>query len=815
MVLHQLRTRSVPWLAVLSAALLGACGGTDHAVTAPAVVADGGLSIPESDADRRAQQLLAQMSLSQKLAMVHGYGMPNLANQEKNRNIYIVPKEAIQTGAGFIPGIPALGIPDTNIADSTISVAVPRSRATSFPATIGLAATWDASLAYQYGKRIAIELRELGFTTGLGGGINLTRDPRLGRGFEYMGEDPILAGELVAQRTIGTQSQKVIATIKHYALNGYETNRFVSNSVVDEQTMRETELLGFEISIIKSQPGNVMCAYNLVNGIYACEHPQLLNDWLKQEWGFKGVVQSDWGATASTVAAANNGLDESQPGQAADDTPVPDNLKRFFGSQYFVKALADAVASGAVPMRRLDDMVLRRLRTMVAVGVMDSPPAPGAVIKDEQAGNQDALAVAESAMVLLKNVVASGDGEPVLPLASATVKRIAVIGNYADVGVLAGTGSGGSVPLSNNAVTACLEPLGALYATCPMYLPTAPLAALRAKFPQATITYASGNDAEAAARDAAAADVAIVFAGQWQNEGADNTDLALPSPATDRSGVFKYDQDALITRVAASARRTVVVLETGGPVKMPWLNDVHAVLEIWYPGVQGPRALANILAGDANPSGKLPVTFPVTENDLPQKTLPTNLASLIGLDIFPMFAGPAVQASLDAKGGVGTYDRLRSVHYDEKLLLGYKWYDAKGITPLFRFGHGLSYTRYRYSDMAAQDDGAGNVSVSFSVTNTGSRAGIETAQVYAGLPANVPGNAQPPQRLVGWSRVALAAGERRHVTVQVPRKYLSTWDAQTRHAWQLNPGSYLLRVSDSSDMASANALTTPLTLGAH
>lgn len=812
MALPHLRRRSGIYLLALTSAVLTACGGTSQSPNSAQTVGETGVSIPEAPADRRARELLAQMTLPQKLAMVHGYGMPNLANQVGNRDYYVVPADAIQAGAGFIPGIPALGIPDTNIADSAISVAMPRSLVTSFPSNVALAATWDNDLSYLYGKRIAIELRELGFTTGLGGGINLARDPRGGRLFEYMGEDPVLAGEMVAQRTIGTQSQKVIATIKHYAMNGYETNRFISNSVVDEQTLRETELLGFEIGVIKSQPGNIMCSYNLVNGIYACEHPQLLNDWLKKEWGFKGIVQSDWGATPSTVAAANNGLDESQPGQAADDTPVPDNLKKFFGTAYFLKGLVDAVANGTVPMSRLDDMVLRRLRTMVAVGVMDSPPTKSLTIKDPLSGNQDALRVSESAMVLLKNETASGDGAPVLPVLAGAVQRIAVIGNYADVGVMAGSGSGGSIPLTNNAVTECREPLGALYAVCPMYLPSAPLAAIREKYPNATVTFSSGRDADEAASAAAAADVAIVFAGQWQNEGTDNADLSLPGPATDTTGVFKYDQDALIASVAAKAKRTVVVLETGGPVKMPWLSRVHAVLQAWYPGVQGHKALANILAGDANPTGKLPVTFPASENDLPQKVLPKNMGSLLGLDIFPMFAASLVQPTLDAKGGPGTFDKMRTVTYDEKLLLGYKWYDAKKITPLFRFGHGLSYTTYRYSDLSVQAATGGDVTVSFSVTNTGRRAGVETAQVYAGLPAGVPGNEQPPQRLVGWSRVALAPNETRKVSVTVPRKYISTWDAQKTHAWRLNTGSYLFRVNDSSDMTSPNALTQSLSL---
>ena len=246
MTFPHLRRRSGIYLLAMTSAVLVACGGTSQSPTTADTVANTGISIPESAADRRARELLAQMTLPQKLAMVHGYGMPNLANQVGNRDFYVVPAEAVQAGAGFIPGIPALGIPDTNIADSAISVSMPRSLVTSFPSNVALAATWDNDLSYLYGKRIAIELRELGFTTGLGGGINLARDPRGGRLFEYMGEDPVLAGELVTQRTIGTQSQKVIATIKHYAMNGYETNRFISNSIVDEQTLRETELLGFE-----------------------------------------------------------------------------------------------------------------------------------------------------------------------------------------------------------------------------------------------------------------------------------------------------------------------------------------------------------------------------------------------------------------------------------------------------------------------------------------------------------------------------------------------------------------------------------------
>ncbi|MEO6855586.1 MAG: glycoside hydrolase family 3 N-terminal domain-containing protein, partial [Rhodoferax sp.] len=550
--------------AMLAAGLLAACGGDDAPPTA----------------DQQASDLLAKMTLDEKIQLVHGagYGLP----------------EALG-GAGVVKGIPRLGIPDLTNADSAGGVNVVGSNATPYPAPIALAASWDPALAHSYGSGIATELRTLGFAEGLGGGVNLAREPRNGRTFEYMGEDPVLAGNMIAQRTLGTQSQKVIATIKHYAGNEQETNRWAgSNSVIDERTLRELYLLPFEIGVKDGAPGNVMCAYNLVNGLQACESPYLLTDVLKTEWGFKGIVQSDWFfAVTDTVRAANAGLDEEEAG-AADDS-VGANLGGFqLPVTYFNQKLKAAVQAGTVPMARLNDMVQRKLRTLYASGVMASPPKAGGSI-DQAAGNVAAQKVAEQSIVLLKNATPTGGTASVLPLSATAAQTIVVIGGHADAGVISGGGSGAVPARDGNAVT-CLVPGAGLFSTCATWYKSSPLAAIKALAPNATVTYLDGSDAAAAATAAAAADVAIVFATQWQTEGADLPNLSLPNNAADPANQA-YDQNGLITAVAAVAKRSVVVLETGTAVTMPWLGNVNAVLEAWYPGVQGGPAIANVLFG--------------------------------------------------------------------------------------------------------------------------------------------------------------------------------------------------------------------------
>lgn len=787
--------------------LLSACGGggSGSSTSTTTDVTPAGHTVSDSEADSRAESLVAQMTLAQKISLVHGHGAPNMALSYIGLN-YPEVEGAYTEAVAYIPGISALGIPDNNMVDTASGVMVNGLDATALPSTVGLASSWNPDLARQYGRRIGIETRALGFTTALGGGINLIRDPRNGRGFEYMGEDPILAGEMVAQRTIGIQSQQVMSTIKHIAFNDYETNRYISNSVVDEQTMRETELLGFEIGVTKGSPSYLMCAFNQLNGTYACENQDLLNNILKDEWGYQGMVVSDWGATASTINAANHGLDEEEPSQDSDDTEVPAMVQMLMGGPYFINALSEAVTSGEVPMSRLNDMVFRKVRTMIATGVVDNPPTRTVV--DETAGEADAKTVADQSMVLLKNAVAqnSADTSKLLPLSNHNITSIAVIGMYADSGVLSGGGSGGNAALVENQVQGTCGQLPiSPYPSCPNFIGVSPLAALKAEFPNATINYVDGTDTNAAIAAAAAADVTVVFGGQWLSEGTDKSDLNLDSPATDTSGIFTYDQNALIEAVAPKAKRTVVVLETGGPVAMPWLSKVDAVLEAWYPGVRGAYTIADILSGDVNPSGKLPVTFPASVDDLVQPTLPTNLGSYLGTTVLFRSLASYVIGAL----GQETYDSLRTVNYDEKLAWnGYKWMDSKGLTPLFPFGYGLSYSSFDYSNASATVASDDTVTVTFTLTNSSDVAGTEIGQVYATLPSNVPGHTQPPKKLVGWSRVELAAGESKTVSVSVPKKYLSTWDAETTKSWVLTPGTFTFTISNSADTSSANTLTT-------
>lgn len=705
--------------------LLGACG-------------TGGA--PPDPSDLRAAQLLGQLTLDEKIQLVHGIGHP-------------------AEGAGHIPGIARLGIPDLKSVDSASGINLAHSNATPLPAPIALAASWDPELAAEYGRLIGRELRTLGLAVGLGTGINLAREPRNGRTFEYLGEDPVLAGTLAARRTVATQEEKVVATIKHLGFNHQETRRFWSNSVVDERTMRELELLAFEIAVKEGRPGNVMCAYNLVNGHKACESRYLIDTVLKQEWGYPGVVQSDWVmAVTDTERAALAGLDEEQPGA------LDDSIGSYGMPTYFNQRLKAAVQDGRVPLSRLDDMVRRKLRTLHRIGLLDAPPGPRRPI-DRQAGHTLARRIAAESMVLLKNTPPAGSATPLLPLPAEQVKSILVVGAHADVGVISGGGSARVPPQDEIDPVPCREPEKGsgpevLFRACATYYPSSPLLALRAGAPQASVRFLDGRDAAAAATAAASADVAIVFASQWTSEQFDLPSLALPGPAADPVN-HHYDQEALIRAVAARNPRTAVVLQTGTAVTMPWLGDVAAVLQAWYPGVKGGEAIADVLLGRVNPSGRLPLSFPRSEVDLPQ---------------------PRISASeLD-------------VYYLEGLAMGYRWFDSRGIEPLFPFGHGLSYSRYAYSGLSASFDRHGDLQLRFTLKNTGERDGAEVAQVYAGLPAQA---GEPPQRLVAWLKVRLAAGESRELTLSVPQQRLAVWDT-LHHAWRLPTGRYTLHVGGSS-----------------
>jgi len=695
--------------------------------------------------DRRADLVAAQLTLDEKISLLHGTGMSFGAPGGAQP----APPTRTLGGAGFISGIPRLGIPDLQMADAAVGVTRGASRSrysTALPDAVSEAASWDPKLAYEYGALIGRELRDQGFTMSLGGGVNLTREPRNGRIFEYKGEDPILAGKLVGQEMKGLQAQGIIGDIKHYALNDQETGRNIGNVILDKRSMRESDLLAFEIGIKDSGVGAVMCSYNKVNGDWACENSYLLTDVLKKAFGFKGFVLSDWGGTHSTTKAALSGLDIEMP-----------------GSTYFGDALKKAIDSGEVSMARIDDMIHRILRTEFEVGLFDNPPVPKVV--DVFGGLEVAQRVAEQGTVLLKN--AGGQ----LPLNPSAVKSIAVIGSHADVGVLSGGGSAQVDPPGGNAVPPPPAPAGAGrggmgFGRSPVWYPSSPLKAIRAQAPHAKVEYNPGTDPASAAALAKASDVAIVFVNQPTSEGRDVESLSLPD-----------DQDKLVAAVAAANRHTVVVLETGGAVTMPWIDSASAVLAAWYPGIRGAEAVAGILFGNVNPSAKLPLTFAKSEADLPH-------ARVFGPPPPPP-GTPAPAPGARGRGNMAPFD----VPYTEALKVGYKWYDAEDKQPLFPFGFGLSYTTYAYSALKVAD-----FKVSFSVKNTGKRAGAEIAQVYVTLPAAA---GEPPRRLVAWDKVQLAPGESKTVNLPLEEKLLAIYNPD-KDGWELPAGDYKVWVGASS-----------------
>jgi beta-glucosidase len=662
---------------------------------------------------------------------------------------YSVPRGA----GGWVPGNTRLNIPTLYLADGSVGVGNSVGPATALPSSIASAASWDLNEATKYGNVIGTELADYGINVNLGGNVNLIgRDPRDGRTFETKGEDPILAGKITAAHINAIQAQHIIGGIKHFSFNDQESGRTTANVLIDERGGRESDLLAFEIGIKDSNVQSVMCSYNLTNGVYDCENSHLLNDVLKHDWNFSGFVMSDWWATHSTASAANNGLDQEMPNQ-----------------QYFA-SLGTAVSSGSVPQSRLDNMVHRILRAMYEVGIFDYPQT----IQPIPASADAAIAqeTEEQGAVLLKNPANQ------LPL-SNSISSIAVIGSHADVAVLSGGGSaqvqpvGGAVSTQpNNPCPPCWAPV--------VWDPSSPLKAIQAMVPGARVQYANGSDANTAASLAASSQVAIVFVNQWASEGMDETSLAL----TDYVDPTPIDQDALVSTVAAANPHTIVVIESGGPILMPWLNQVSAVLEAWYPGQNGGTAIAHLLFGVANPSGKLPITFPTSDAQLPRPVTP------------------------QPPDGGTPFD----VKYSEGYNIGYKWFDANGVTPLFPFGFGLSYTTFSVTNPEVVNNLTSTSKPSFQVTftlaNTGSITGAEVAQVYLGMPANLN---EPPKRLVGWQKVKLDPGASQSVTIEVDQNDsshpMSYWDT-TSSAWKVGSGTYTVNLGNSSAATSLATVGT-------
>jgi beta-glucosidase len=653
--------------------------------------------------DQRARETEAQMTDDERFSLLVSVMGANTVNPVRDERI----PEDVQMSAGYVPGVPRLGIPALLMTDASLGITNPGYRdgdtATALPAGLALGATFNPALAREAGALLGREARVRGFNVLLAGGINLARDPRNGRNFEYISEDPLLSAVLVAESIAGIQGEGVISTIKHFSLNCNETNRHWLDAVIDPDAHRESDLLAFALAIERAQPGAVMTAYNKVNGEYAGGNRHLLEDILKGEWGYPGWVMSDWGATPRWEFALA-GLDQESGAQID---------RMLWDAEPFTEPLRQAYANGELPRERLSEMVRRILRSIYAVGVdaWDGEPAV-----DAAAHERIALETARQGIVLLKN-----DG--VLPLSGGRT-AVAVIGGHAQLGVPAGTGSSAVTPPGGYAAVIPIGGPGVMGAMRNLYLhPSSPLDALRAALPDAEIEFDPGMAPAESALLAARADVAIVFAIKVEGEGFDSPDLSLP-----------WGQDAVIEAVAEANPNTLVVLETGNPVAMPWHDKVRAIVQAWYPGQAGGQAIAEVLTGAVNPSGRLPMTFPADLAQTPRPELP----------------------------GLGTpWGTAVTIDYHEGAEIGYRWFAQRGETPLYAFGHGLSYTTFERSDI--EIDGT---TATLTITNTGDRDGADVVQLYLA----------EPRRLVAFERVELTAGESRRITLTAEPRLLPAGD---------------------------------------
>jgi beta-glucosidase len=688
------------------------------------------------DVDARAREIEQQMTDDERFSLIVSLigGLPFLGVPRDTR----IPEDVKNMSAGYTAGVPRLGIPAIQSSDASMGVTNPGYRpddkgATAFPASIAVGSSFNPKLARDGGAAIAREARLRGFNVMLAGGINLARDARNGRNFEYYSEDPYHSAVLGAEAVNGIQGQGVISTLKHYTLNCNETNRHWLDAIIDPAAHRESDLLAFQIAIERSQPGSIMSGYNKINGEYASGNHHLLNDVLKDAWGYKGWVMSDWGAVPEWEFALK-GLDQESGAQL--------DVKQW-GSEAFPDGLRAAYAEGKVPKERLADMVRRILRSIYAVGVDKWGPAPTV---DMAKHNEIALETARQGIVLLKN-----DGA--LPLATGKPLKIAVIGGHAQEGVATGTGSSAVLPVGGYAAVIKIGGSGTMGTARNLYLfPSSPLAELKKRLPDAQIEFDAGQIPAESALLAKRSDVAIAFGIRVEGEGFDSADLSLP-----------WGQDGVIDAVAAVNPNTIVVLETGNPVSMPWRDKVKAIVQAWYPGQAGGQAIAELLAGKVNPSGRLPITFPVDLAQTPRPELP----------------------GLGAPWGTSV-----TIRYDEGAEVGYRWFAQKNLEPMYAFGHGLSYATFSYSDLRVS--GGETITATFTVMNTGKVAGADVPQVYL---ADAPGEKR--MRLLGFERVELAPGASRTVTVTADPRLLAKFDGKTGQ-WRIAAGTHRIALGKSA-----------------
>lgn len=686
-----------------------------------------------SGVNKKIDDLVRQMTLEEKINMIHASSSFTSGGVKRLGIPEIVTSDGPH---GVRPEHGRDWVLDNNLPDS----------GTYLPTGVCLAATWDTTLGYAFGSVLGSEANFRGKDVILGPGINIMRTPLNGRNFEYQSEDPFLVSRLVVGYVRGVQDQGISACVKHYAANNQEIRRTLVDVHMSERALREIYLPGFKAAIQEGGANTIMSSYNRFRGQWASQNYYLLTHILRKEWGFRGIVMSDWNAINTTMQPAWNGLD-LEMGTDLGMLPNPDYRKFHFGD-----TLLKLVKAGKFPEYLIDEKVRRILGVMFKTGMMDGSRKKGEY--NTKAHQQVAAQVAREGMVLLKNQ------EQFLPLDRNRIRTIAVIGVNAQRPQSMGGGS--------SQVRAFYE--------------ITPLQAIKAKAAAGTqVLFAPGYEikrgagAQAdligeAAAVAAKADAVIYVGGYFHGydysvwadnasdaEDADKPDMRLP-----------FGQDELIRAVVSANPRTAVVLLGGGPCEMSaWIDQVPAVLQAWYPGMEGGNVLAGILFGDINPSGKLPMTFPKQLSDHPAHH-------------YGEYPGDSV---------------THVEHYYEDIYVGYRYFDTYQVAPLFAFGHGLSYTQFAYGDLRVAKTGR-QVKVSFSVRNTGSRSGSEVAQLYvhpekSSLP-------RPYKELKGFARVELKPGEKKTVTIVLgPEAFQYYHDVQNN--WVTDPGVYGLLIGGSSD----------------
>lgn len=717
-----MRPGGVVLRAVAMAAVLAGGGAAPAAAVAPCA-APAFAAKPWCDASRAAEERAAAMVA---------------AMTPRERTSLLAGRLIDDTLRASTVPVARVGLPAAKAVDGPVGVR--QGVATALPSGLALAATFDAGHAAAHGRVIGTEVRAKGNLFGLGPTVDIVRDPRGGRSFEGFGEDPWLASRTAVAWIRGLRATKTLATVKHFAANnqegvgpgapdwfiglGGQGNRYVQNSVVDERTLREIHLPAFEAAVREGGAEAVMCAYNRVNGPKACASQTLIRDILRTEWGFRGLVMSDW-------ILATLGVPPGDLLRAGMDLEMP------FALSYLPGALQLQVKLRRIRQEAIDERARTIVTTLVRGGLLDDPPPQGdsgidASVADAHAGT--AHDVAADAAVLLRN-----DGT--LPLDRAAVRSIALVGRGATEFV---TGGGSSKVRPTRSVSLAQG--------------------IAAQAPDAELRVVPRADIDAAVAAARTADVAIVAVRNWESEGADRRCLELTPPCAGPYG----DQDALVRAVAAVQPRTVVVSQTGAPVLMPWRDEVGAILQGWYGGQANGAALAEILFGERDPGGRLPVTFPASAADLPTAGDPARYPGTAGQNVF----------------------------YREGVLVGYRWYDAHGLEPAFPFGFGRSYTSFAYDDLAIDGGGGEPLTVTARVTNTGTRPGTDVAQLYVGLPSR-PGLTQPPSQLKGAERVRLSPGTSARVRFTLDERALSSWDTAAG-GWVRPAGCVEIKVGRSS-----------------